>query len=242
MIIPAIDLQDGCVVRYVQGKKDKKVYSRDPVKTARYWVRQGAERLHVVDLDGAFSGIPRNIGCVEAIVKAVSVPVQCGGGVRTHAVIRKLLGAGVASVILGTKAVQDEVFLRKALAQGEGRVMVSVDAAHDHVLTKGWKSAAGRMCVVPFIHKLQEFGLDRVVFTDTTRDGTLKGVNVKDTRRILKATGIRIIVSGGVSTLEDIRRVKRIAREGVIGVIVGKALYEGRFTLVEALKIAGKGR
>lgn len=237
LIIPAIDLQDGCVVRYVQGRHQKKIYSRDPVKTAKFWVKQGAACLHLVDLDGAFSGTARNAGYIREIVKAVKVPVQCGGGLRSHQAIRRLLQAGVSRVILGTKAVGDAAFLSKAVRDFRDAVMVSVDTEAGRVLTKGWVSSAGAVDAIKFIEKVKKAGIRQIVFTDTAKDGTLKGPNIKEASRILKATGISMILSGGIATLEDIRKVKRLEKQGVTGLIIGKALYEGRFTLKQALRI-----
>lgn len=236
-VIPAIDLQDGCVVRYVQGKLGKTIYSKDPVKTARHWVKQGATLLHVVDLDGAFTGKPANIPIVKAIVKDTGVPVQCGGGIRNRQVAAELIDAGVQRIILGTKAVQDEKFLDKMVSLFGDKVAVSVDANNDQVMTSGWRETADNVDLITFIRFLKEKGLAEIIYTDTSKDGTLKGPSVRNVKRILSETKIRLIVSGGVSSVEDIRKLKEFEKDGVLGVIVGKALYEGKFTLPEALKI-----
>ena len=238
MIYPAIDLKDGCVVRYVQGKLDKKVYSRDPVKTARHWVKQGAGVLHVVDLDGAFTGEQKNLPIVKQIVESVNVPVQFGGGVRKIETIEKALKFGVWRVVLGTKAVEDRVFLKKARKKFKDKIIVSIDARSGAVLTKGWQSASKGTDVIKFGLGLKELGFKELIYTDTLKDGTLSGPNIMGIKILLKETGLNVIASGGLSSLEDIHKLKALEKKGLTGVIVGKALYEGRFTLKEALKFA----
>lgn len=238
LIIPAIDIKDGCVVRYVQGRLDKKVYSRDPVKTARHWVKQGAKLIHVVDLDGAFSGKPRNLGAVKDILKSVDVPIEFGGGVRSAAIIKDLLGSGVHRVILGTMAAQNKDFLKGVLKKFKERVVVSIDTKAGRVLTKGWQAAHGNTEALKFALSLKTMGFKEVIYTDILKDGTLKGPNIQAVKGLLKETGLRVIASGGISSLNDIRRLKLLEKKGVIGIIIGKALYEGRFTLTEALKLS----
>jgi len=238
LIYPAIDLKDGCVVRYVQGKLDKKVYSRDPVKTAKHWVKQGAQVLHVVDLDGAFSGVQKNLDLVRQIAGNVSVPVQFGGGVRQIATIKKALEFGIWRVVLGTKAVEDKAFLKKAFKAFGTKIIVSVDAKEGIVLTKGWKSASKKIEAVGFALTLKQLGFRDLIYTDTQKDGTLSGPNIMGIKTLLRETGLNIIASGGISCLEDIHKLKSLERKGLTGAIVGKALYEGRFTLKEALKFS----
>ncbi len=237
LIIPAIDLQDGCVVRLVQGKFDRKVYSRDPLKTARHWVRQGARLLHVVDLDGAINGKPRNLPSIRRITGGVDIPVECGGGVRSIETIKSLLNSGVARVVLGTKAATDNKFLKKTLKQFKNKIVVSVDAKGNNVCIRGWQDKTG-LEAASFIRGLKKIGLKEIIYTDISRDGTLKGPNIKDTRDILKKTGVKLIVSGGISALDDIRRFKVLENQGLMGIIIGKALYEGKFTLTQALRFA----
>ncbi len=238
LIIPAIDIQDGCVVRFVQGRLDKRIYSREPVKTAKHWVKQGAKLIHVVDLDGAFSGKPKNLDMVGQIVKAVDVPVQFGGGIRNMKIIASLFDYGVARVVLGTKAAEDGDFLKKAFKKFKDKIIVSIDTKADRVLTKGWKSSYGKMDILRFAHSLKELGFKQVIYTDVLKDGTLKGPNIKGIKNLLKETSLSVIASGGVSSLKDIQRLKLLEKRGLIGVIIGKALYEGRFTLTEALKLS----
>lgn len=236
LIIPAIDIQDGCVVRFVQGKLDKRIYSRDPLKTARHWLKQGAKLIHIVDLDGAFTGLPKNIAIVKQIAKELPIPVQFGGGVREISTIRDLLDNSVSRVVLGTKAVQDKGFLAKAFKEFKDKIIVSIDAKADDILIKGWQETSKQMKVTDFVFLLKGTGLSEIIYTDILKDGTLKGPNIKSTKSLLKDTGIKIIASAGVSTLEDLRKLKSLEKDGLIGVIVGKALYEGRFTLTQALK------
>ncbi|MDD4894327.1 MAG: 1-(5-phosphoribosyl)-5-[(5-phosphoribosylamino)methylideneamino]imidazole-4-carboxamide isomerase [Candidatus Omnitrophica bacterium] len=238
LIIPAIDIKDGCVVRFVQGKLDKKVYSRDPIKTAKHWVKQGAKIIHVVDLDGAFSGTPKNLDTVKQIAKSIDVPIQFGGGIRSIALIEDLLDSGVSRVILGTKAAEDKDFLNKAFKKFKDKVIVSIDSKADRVLTEGWQASAGKTDVLKFAHSLKEAGFKEVIYTDVLKDGTLKGPNIKAIKSLIKETSLKVIASGGISSLVDLQKLKLLEKKGVVGVIVGKALYEGKFTLTEALKLA----
>jgi len=239
LIIPAIDLEDGCVVRFVQGRHDKKIYSRDPLKSAKHWIKQGAKLLHIVDLDGAVTGIPKNLGIVKNISENVGVPIQFGGGVRKIETIRALLKEyGVQRVVLGTKAVLDSAFLKKAFKEFKGKIIVSIDAKQETVLTKGWRSAQKSISVIDFAHTLKDLGFKQIIYTDTLKDGTLSGPNIKGIKALLKETGLNIIASGGISSLDDIFKLKKLEKQGLAGVIVGKALYEGRFTLAEAIKLS----
>ncbi|MDD4939072.1 MAG: 1-(5-phosphoribosyl)-5-[(5-phosphoribosylamino)methylideneamino]imidazole-4-carboxamide isomerase [Candidatus Omnitrophica bacterium] len=240
LIIPAIDIKDGCVVRYTQGKRDKKVYSRDPVKTARHWVKQGARLIHVVDLDGAFTGKPVNLAAVKEIVKTAGVDVQFGGGVRSAAMIEELLDAGVKRVILGTRAAQDGSFLKKAFKKFKNKIIVSIDTKDNRVLTQGWQSSYAKLDMFKFSGFLKKTGFKEVIFTDVSKDGTLKGPNILGIKSLLKETGLKVIASGGISSLNDLFKLKMLENKGVTGVIVGKALYEGKFTLTEALRLGGK--
>ncbi len=238
MIIPAIDLKDGCVVRLVQGKFNKKVYSGDPLKVARHWVKQGAKFLHLVDLDGAFSGIPQNLKIIKEIVRVIKVPVEFGGGVREIATIKHILGLGVARVVLGTKAVENKEFLKKAFAKFKDKIIVGVDAKEGKVMIKGWKTGYKNIDALKFSLYLKEIGFKELIYTDTLKDGTLSGPNIKEIKRFLKITGLKIVASGGVSRLEDLIKLKSLEKQGLSAVIIGKALYEGRFTLAQALKLS----
>jgi phosphoribosylformimino-5-aminoimidazole carboxamide ribotide isomerase len=239
LVIPAIDLQDGCVVRDVQGARDKKIYSRDPVKTAKHWVKQGAKMIHVVDLDGAFTGVPKNLQAAKEIALSVNVPVQFGGGVRSIETVKSLIKAGLARVVLGTRAVEDKAFLKKAFSDFGERVIVSIDAKAGIVQVKGWKASAKGLDMLVFGKDLKKMGFKEAIFTDTAKDGTLSGPNIMAIKALLRETGLKVIASGGVSKLEDLYKLEKLEKSGLAGVIVGKALYEGRFTLTEAIKQAG---
>jgi len=237
LIIPAIDLKDGCVVRFVQGHKDKKVYSKDPIKTARHWWRAGSRLIHIVDLDGAATGIPSNLDMVKQIAKTIATPIQFGGGIRKVEMIKKLLEAGIYRIVLGTKAIEDKAFLKKVFHDFKERVIVSIDTREGNILIKGWQSTSGKSDTLGFIHSLKEIGFKRFIYTDVSKDGTLNGPNIKDLKMLLKETGMKIIASGGISSLNDISRLKLMEKQGLEGIIIGKALYEGRFTLSQALKL-----
>ena len=237
LIIPAIDLQGGSVVRLVQGYKEKKVYSQDPVKVAKFWVKQGAKFLHIVDLDGAFSGTPKNLKIVKEIVRAIKIPVEFGGGVRSIDAIKSILKLGVARVVLGTRAVEDKEFLKKAFVKFKDQIIVGVDAKEDKVMVKGWKTGYKNTDALEFSLYLKEIGFKELIYTDTLKDGTLSGPNIGELKKLLKITGLKVIASGGVAKLGDLDRLRKLEKEGLSGVIIGKALYEGRFTLPQALKI-----
>jgi len=235
--MPAIDIKKGAVVRLVQGRYAEKVYSRDPIKTAKHWVKQGAQFLHIVDLDAAINSRSDNFSLIKHIPRAVDIPVEIGGGIRTEKAISQLLDAGFSRVVLGTKAVEDKNFLKKARRKFEDRIIVSIDAREGKVMIKGWRAAHAGVSVVEFIDSLKAMGFKEIIYTDTLKDGTLKGPNIKAIKSLLKS-GLGIIASGGISSLEDIRRLKALKKYGLTGVIVGKALYEGKFTLPQALKLA----
>jgi len=237
LIIPAIDLRKGKVVRLFQGKFSRqKVYSSDPVKVAKHWARQGAQFLHIVDLDGALSGTPKNLNVVKEIAGKVGIPFEFGGGIRSMETILQLLGLGAQRVVLGTKAASDARFLKKAWKKFGEKIIVSIDAKDGKVLTQGWRMGVAKT-TLDFAGELKKAGFKQLIYTDISRDGALSGPNIKGIKDLLKKTGINVIASGGVSTLEDLLKLKKLEKQGVIGVIVGKALYEGKFTLTEALRI-----
>jgi len=237
-VIPAIDLRGGKCVRLLQGQRDRQtVYSSDPVAVAQAWEQAGARRLHVVDLDGAFTGRPQNQELIRAIAAAVQIPVQVGGGIRDEATVETVLELGVAGVILGTAAVTDPHLLARLVARFGDRIMVGIDCRDGLVAVRGWEACAGESGV-EVGRRAKALGIERVVFTDIGRDGTLRGPNIEAIAGFCTATRLKVIASGGVSTLDDIRTLKRLAHLGVEGVIVGKALYERAFTLQEALAVA----
>jgi len=237
LIIPAIDLRNGLVVRLFQGKFNcQKVYSRDPLKVAKHWAKQGAQFLHVVDLDGASSGIIKNLSVIREIVHKVGVPLEFGGGVRSMETILSLLSLGVQRVVLGTRAANDAQFLKKARKKFGEKIIVSIDVLGTKVLTQGWNISASKT-ILDFARELKEMGFKQLIYTDISKDGALSGPNISGIKELLKATGLNVIASGGVSNLEDLLKLRKLEKKGVVAAIVGKALYEGKFTLVEALKI-----
>lgn len=238
LIIPAIDIQDGCVVRFVQGRFNKKIYSRYPLRTAKHWVSQGAKLIHLVDLDGALYGKIKNLDIVRELVKNVNVPVQFSGGVRDIDTIKMLLGLGLYRVSLGTKAIEDEGFLKKAFKLFKDKIIVSCDAKSNNILIKGWRVNSKGKNILDFIRGLKAMGFKELIYTDILKDGTLQGPNIKEIKLLLKETGMKLIASGGISSLDDISRLKLLENKGLCGIIIGKALYEGRFTLRQALKLA----
>jgi phosphoribosylformimino-5-aminoimidazole carboxamide ribotide isomerase len=241
LIIPAIDLKDGNVVRLYQGKGDEKVYSRNPVVVARHWKKQGASMIHVVDLDGAFTGEPKNLAALKSIAEAVDTPIEFGGGLRTKDIIREVFALGVKRVVLGTKAVEDKIFLREVYEEFGAKLIVTIDAKNGIVLTQGWQeSSSGKKTAVDFGLELKEMGFPEVIYTDTSKDGTLRGPNIPALEELLTRTGLKVIASGGVSSIEDVMALAKLAPQGLTGAIVGKALYEERFMLKEALNLLKK--
>lgn len=247
IIYPAIDLRQGRCVRLRQGLKDQEtVYGDDPALVARRWAAEGAEWLHVVNLDGAFGeaspgvDLPANLAALRAIAQSVALPVQFGGGMRSWAAIVQAFALGAARVILGTAALEDSALLERALAEfGSDRVAVGIDARGGLVVTHGWEQTSG-VAAVELGRRMGELGVARVVYTDVLRDGMLTGVNVAATAELARATGLRVIASGGVSSVEDIRRLAGAGAE-IEGAIIGKALYTGAVSLREAIR-AGKER
>ena len=235
IIFPAIDLKDGKCVRLLQGKaEDVTIYSDDPVATARDWQKQGAEFLHVVDLDGAFSGQPKNGEWVKRMVGALDIPIQLGGGLRTLDQIREAIGMGAARVVLGTKAISEE-FLRETLTEfGAEKLVVGIDARNGKVAVEGWTEETG-LGAIDLAKKVSALGVVRLVFTDISTDGTLVGPPLTSIRLLCESVVCQVIASGGVSSLDDIRALRALKLENLEGVIVGKALYEKKFTLREAL-------
>ncbi|RJX21900.1 MAG: 1-(5-phosphoribosyl)-5-[(5-phosphoribosylamino)methylideneamino]imidazole-4-carboxamide isomerase [Desulforudis sp.] len=237
LILPAIDLRQGRCVRLFQGRADMEtVYSNDPMAVARSWEAQGAKMLHVVDLDGAFGGSPQNKAVVQAITSAIGIPVQLGGGIRNTETIEEYLAVGVSRVVLGTAAVTDPGLLRQAVTKYGERIVLGLDCKDGKVCVSGWKETAARDGL-DFLREAEGIGVRRVVFTDIRRDGTLEGPNFEAIEEVCRHTGLKVIASGGVSSLEDLCRLKELEPIGVEAAIVGKAFYAGSFTLAEALGI-----
>jgi phosphoribosylformimino-5-aminoimidazole carboxamide ribotide isomerase len=234
ILYPAIDILDGQAVRLRQGDfAEKTVYRDSPLEAARSWVDEGARFLHIVDLDGARTGNPQNLRHVEAITAELSVPVQLGGGLRSLPSVRDALRAGVERVILGTAAYTDIDFLDDVLGAFRERVIVSVDTRGGHVSTSGWQETT-QMPAESVIERLQQRGVRSFVYTNVDRDGMLEGPDVEEVRRIAGVVRGRFLYSGGIGSLQDLERLAALRQVNLGGVIVGKALYEGRFTIHEA--------
>jgi len=240
IIIPALDLKDGRCVRLVQGRMEREtVYGENPVEMAKHWESKGAERLHVVDLNGAVSGAPVHRSLIEEIARSVRIPVEVGGGIRDLSTIEAYLSSGVNWAILGTAALQNPSMVQEACLHFPGRIILGVDARRGRVAIQGWNEVVSREAT-ELAKEFEEMGLSAIVFTDIERDGMEKGLNWEMTRAFARATSTPVIASGGVSGIEDIEGLKRIEADGVIGVIVGKALYTGRLDLEKAIRV-GKG-
>lgn len=238
IIFPAVDIRGGKCVRLTEGRFDAEtVFADDPAAMAGRWAAEGAEYLHVVDLDGALAGRPVNLAIVARIAKTVAIPVQLGGGIRTLDSIAAVLAAGVARVILGSAAVRQPALVREACARYGDRIVVGIDAKDGVAAVEGW-GVSGGVGAEELAARMAAAGVARIIYTDIARDGTLGGVNVAATRALAKAAGVPVIASGGVSGLADLAAVRAAAAAGVEGVIVGKALYTGAVSLPDALRLA----
>ena len=229
LLIPAIDLKDGHCVRLKQGDMtDATVFSEDPVAMARHWLAAGAHRLHLVDLNGAVAGKPKNEAVIKKIVAAVGedVPSQLGGGLRDLDTIERYLDDGVSYVIIGTAAVKNPGFLHDACVAFPGHIIVALDAKDGKVATDGWSKMTGHD-VVDLAKKFEDYGVEAVLYTDIGRDGMLNGVNVEATVKLAQALRIPVIASGGIADLKDIDRLCAVEDEGIMGAITGRAIYEG---------------
>lgn len=242
LIIPAIDLKNGQCVRLKQGLMEQAtVFSESPADQARHWLDQGARRLHLVDLDGAFAGKPKNEGAIKAILDEVgdSIPVQLGGGIRDLDTIERCLDDGLTYVIIGTAAVKNPGFLRDACVAFPGHIIVGLDAKDGKVATDGWSKLTGHE-VVDLAKKYEDYGVESIIYTDIGRDGMLSGVNVEATVRLAQALSIPVIASGGLSSIEDVKALCAVEREGVVGTIAGRAIYDGSLDFKLAQEAADK--
>jgi len=239
LLIPAIDLKEGKCVRLRQGRmEDDTVFSDDPVAVAGRWVEAGAKRLHLVDLDGAFAGKPKNAEVIHAIVQAYpDVPVQIGGGIRDEDTIQAYLEAGVQYVIIGTKAVSEPHFVRDASIEFPGHIIIGLDARDGKVAIDGW-SKLSRHDVIDLAQKFEANGVAAIIYTDISRDGMMQGVNVEATAKLARSVHIPIIASGGITNIDDIKALGEVAHEGIMGAITGRAIYEGTLDFAEAEKLA----
>ncbi len=235
LIIPAIDLKDGQCVRLRQGRmEDSTVFSDDPVAVAGRWLEQGARRLHLVDLNGAFAGEPVNGEVVKAIAASYpELPIQIGGGIRTAETISAYLDAGVEYVIIGTKAVEDPDFVTEMCKAFPGHIIVGIDAKGGQVATDGWAEVSS-IKATDLAHRFSQDGVSAIVYTDIDRDGMMQGVNVEATVTMAKASPIPVIASGGITNMDDIRHLQAVAEAGILGAITGRAIYEGTLEVKQA--------
>lgn len=235
LIIPAIDLKDGACVRLKQGRmEDSTVFSSNPVDMARKWVDAGARRLHLVDLNGAFAGKPVNGDVVTEIARTwPELPIQIGGGIRSLDTIEYYLKAGVKWVIIGTMAVKNPAFVEEACKAFPGHVIVGIDAKNGRVATEGWAEVS-EVLATDLARDFRDVGVSAIIYTDIARDGMMQGVNVEATAELARESGMPVIASGGVTNMDDIRSLAAVASAGIIGVITGRAIYEGTLDLAEA--------
>ncbi len=239
-IIPAIDIKEGKVVRLTRGDFTRlKVYSAAPEEVAQKWQREGAELIHVVDLDGALTGRRKNLGSLKNICTVLKVPIQFGGGLRSMQSVEEIFKAGIKRAVLGTKALDLKLLKQLVKKYGE-RIVVGLDVRDGIIQIHGWKKQVKVVEFGSFCKEIERIGVRHVVHTDVSRDGTLLGLNVHSLDKIFKATKINVIVSGGISTLDDLRMLKKMKYPNLWGVICGKALYEKRFTLPEAIAVANE--
>ena len=240
LIIPAIDLKDGHCVRLKQGEMaSATVFSEDPAATARRWIDAGARRLHLVDLNGAFAGRPVNEKAITSIIEAVGdeIPVQLGGGIRDLDTIERYLDDGITYVIIGSAAVKNPGFLHDACNAFPGHIIVGLDAKDGRVAVEGWSKVTHHE-VIDLARKFQDYGVEAVIYTDIGRDGMMSGVNVEATVKLAQALTIPVIASGGITNLDDVRRLCAVADEGIVGAITGRAIYEGTLDFAAAQRLA----
>ena len=235
-IIPAVDIKGGRCVRLTQGKEDQEtIYSDDPKAMAEHWDEQGAQLIHVVDLDGAFQGLPKNVDLIKDIIYSSTVDIQVGGGIRSLEAIAAYVNAGVYRVILGTIAHEDPAFVEEACKQFPGKIIIGIDAQDGKVAIKGWTEVS-EQTAADLAKSMEPMGVAGFIFTDISRDGMLQGPNLDSIRQFAQATSLPIIASGGISGIQDVVSLLSLKSEGVEGMITGKALYDKRLDFKEALK------
>lgn len=242
LVIPAIDLKDGHCVRLKQGDMEQATkFSENPAEMARQWKAQGAERLHLVDLNGAFAGKPVNEQAIKSVIDALGddVPIQLGGGIRSLEIIERYLDDGVSWVIIGTAAVKNPGFLHEACDAFPGHIMVGLDARDGKVAVDGWSKLTGHD-VIDLAQRFQDYGVEAIIYTDIGQDGMLTGINIESTVKLAQSLHIPVIASGGVGSLKDIEALCQVQEEGIEGVITGRAVYEGSLDFKEAVALADR--
>lgn len=238
IIFPAIDMRGGKCVRLLKGDfKQETVFSDHPEEMAKKWQDQGAEFLHLVDLDGALKGKPQNLEAVKKILQTVNIPVELGGGIRTMETIDEVLALGVRRVILGSVAVRNPELVKEACAKYGDRVVVGIDAKDGIVAVDGW-GVSGDVEAVTLAKEMKKAGVKTIIYTDISRDGTLAGVNVEATAKLARESGVNVVASGGVKSIDDIKALKPYEKDGIEGVIVGKSIYMGTLDVKEAIAVA----
>lgn len=242
IIIPAIDIKDGKCVRLAQGKFDRvTTYGDDPVQMAQNWMGKGAERIHIVDLDGSVAGLPCNANIILNIAKNIHVPIQVGGGIRNMETIEHYLNNGVSSVILGTAALQNEDLVRESCRAFPGKIILGIDALNGNVAVRGWTETSEKKAIDLARH-YEDYSVKAIVYTDIERDGMETGVNIKATKELAKAVSIPVIASGGVASIADVENLLAIDDCEIYGVIIGRALYTGAISLEKAIEKSRKSR
>ena len=237
IIIPAVDIKNGKCVRLLQGRMDAEtIYSDQPEAMAAKWARLGAPLIHVVDLDGAFAKSPQNVSSIRNILGSVDVPIQVGGGIRNEKTVHMYLQMGIQRVIIGSEAINKPAFVKKVCKKYPDRVVIGIDARNGKVAIDGWKETT-RIEVVDLAKKFEDCGIAAINFTDIHRDGMQTGPNLEAIRRLAEAISIPVVASGGISSIRDIRRLLPLEEVGVVGIIIGKALYSGGLDLKEALDL-----
>jgi len=237
IIIPAVDIKNGRCVRLLQGRKDEEtVFSNDPVKMAMKFNDEGAELIHVIDLDGAFEKSPQNLNSIKKIIKSVKAGVQVGGGIRDKQTIRMFIDLGAKRVIIGTEAIKNPKLVKEACKEFPGRIVVGIDARNGMVAIEGWTETT-KTKAVDLAKQFEDCGVAAINFTDIYRDGMQTGPNIKETMIIAQTVSIPVVASGGVSTIEDIKKLIQLKKFGVTGIITGRALYSGNLNLKEAIEL-----
>lgn len=241
IIIPAVDIKEGKCVRLLQGRmEDETVFSDNPADMARRWNDEGAEMIHVVDLDGAFAKSPKNLDSIKQILSSVDADIQIGGGIRNNETIQMYIDLGVKRIVIGTEAIRNPSLVIKACESYPGQIVLGIDARDGMVAIEGW-SEATQTSAIDLAKQFQGYGLAAINFTDISRDGMQSGPNIEQTRLLAESTITPVVASGGVSNIEDIKKIKKLETSGVMGVITGRAIYSGTLNLKEAIRVARSG-